>query len=157
MRKTLLTTAAILLMSSSSAMAHCEIPCGIFDDAARFDLIMEHATTIEKSMNEINTHSAADKPDYHTISRWTTNKENHAEKVQKIASRYFLAQRVKVPKEGASEEEKADYIKHTTLLHQIIVAAMKTKHGTDTEAVETLRDLTQEYKTHYFKKHGHEH
>lgn len=157
MRKTLLTTAAILFLSSGSAMAHCEIPCGVFDDGARFTSIMEHATTIEKSMNEINTHSDDEKPDYHTISRWTTNKEEHAKKVQKIASQYFLAQRVKVPKADASEQEKADYVMHTTLLHQIIVAAMKTKHGTDTAAVDVLRDLTEKYKAHYFKEHGHEH
>ncbi len=157
MRKTILTTAAVLFLSSGSAMAHCEIPCGVFDDGARFDSIMEHATTIEKSMNEINKHSADEKPDYHTISRWTTNKEEHAKEVQHIASQYFLAQRVKVPGEDASEDTKADYVRHTTLLHQIIVAAMKTKHGTDTAAVEKLRTLTEEYKAHYFKKHGHEH
>ena len=34
--------------------AHCEIPCGIYGDEGRFDALLENATTIEKSMNEIN-------------------------------------------------------------------------------------------------------
>ena len=34
--------------------AHCEIPCGIYGDEGRFALLLENATTIEKSMNEIN-------------------------------------------------------------------------------------------------------
>ncbi len=157
MGKVFLTMTGILFLSASPALAHCEIPCGIYDDGVRFDLIIEHAATIEKSMNEINNHSKADKPDYHTISRWTMNKEEHAKKVQHIASQYFLAQRVKVPADDAAAEVKADYVIHTTLLHQIIVAAMKTKQGTDTAAVEKLRAVTERYKAHYFKKHGHEH
>lgn len=36
-----------------SAFAHCEIPCGIYGDQARVDLIREHVTTIEKSMDMI--------------------------------------------------------------------------------------------------------
>lgn len=31
------------------ASAHCEIPCGIYDDQMRVNMIGEHITTIEKS------------------------------------------------------------------------------------------------------------
>ena len=37
----------------ASAQAHCEIPCGIYDDELRMNLIIEHAGTIEKSMKSI--------------------------------------------------------------------------------------------------------
>ncbi|MDY6953871.1 MAG: superoxide dismutase [Ni], partial [Thermodesulfobacteriota bacterium] len=37
----------------SYASAHCEIPCGIYDDQMRIDMIAEHITTIEKSMKQI--------------------------------------------------------------------------------------------------------
>ncbi len=34
--------------------SHCQVPCGIYDDEARFGAIREHVATIEKSMNSIN-------------------------------------------------------------------------------------------------------
>ena len=42
-----------LLFSISYTDARCEIPCGIYDDQLRTQLIAEHATTIEKSMKQI--------------------------------------------------------------------------------------------------------
>lgn len=136
------------------AAAHCEVPCGIYDDKARFEMIREHAATIEKAMVKINELSSAAPSDYHTIARWAVTKEEHAQKVQDIASIYFLTQRVKVP----NAEDKAawgDYVAHTTLLHQIMVAAMKCKQTLDTANVEKLRDLTADYEKHYFKDHEH--
>ena len=34
--------------------AHCQVPCGIYDDAVRIIQIREHVTTIEKAMNQID-------------------------------------------------------------------------------------------------------
>lgn len=147
----------LCVVGGSNAMAHCEIPCGVYDDGARFDSIMEHAITIEKAMDSINKLSASESVDYHTIARWTVTKEDHANKVQEIASQYFLTQRVKAPAEDASDADKAVYAKHTALLHQILVAAMKTKQTTDVGNVEKLRVLADAYKAHYFAKHGHAH
>ena len=154
MRYLLSFCVALLLLVTSQAKAHCEIPCGIFDDAARFDTLEEHARTIEKAMVEINRLSASDTPDFHTIARWTATKEEHAKKVQQIVAIYFFAQRVKIP---PAEADQADYIAHTTLLHRLMVAAMKTKQSTDVQRVEQLRDAVQAYKNHYFKQHGHQH
>ena len=95
MKKIYLTAAFFLAFTTTKAQAHCEIPCGIYDDAARFEELFEHSRTIEKSMSEINELSNSEKIDYHSISRWTINKEKHAEKSQSIASQYFLTQRVK--------------------------------------------------------------
>ena len=140
--------------AAAPAFAHCQIPCGIYDDERQFDAMIEHVRTIEKSMTEINELSAQATPNYHMISRWTFNKEEHAQKIQDIAHAYFLTQRVKVPAEG---DKKAweDYVTHTTLLHQILVAAMKTKQTTDLENVDKLESLIGKYKDHYFKDHKH--
>jgi nickel superoxide dismutase len=156
MRQFILTFALVIL-GATNALAHCEIPCGVFDDGARFDSIMEHIETIEKSMDHIRTISAEEPVDYHMITRWTISKEEHAQKIQDIAAQYFLTQRVKMPVPDAAEAEKNAYIKHTTLLHELMVAAMKAKQTTDIAAVEKLRDVTESYRAHYFEKHGHTH
>ena len=48
---TLITVAA--LATASTAAAHCQIPCGIYDDELRVQLIEEHITTVEKSMKQV--------------------------------------------------------------------------------------------------------
>jgi nickel superoxide dismutase len=56
MKKRLLQIAMVLcctLLLAASAAAHCEIPCGIYDDEARIGMLLEHVATIEKSMNQI--------------------------------------------------------------------------------------------------------
>lgn len=138
-----------------NALSHCEIPCGIFGDDARFVEMLEHADTIQKSMDQINQLSKKDKIDYHMIARWTINKEDHAEKIQHIASQYFLTQRVKIPSSEASQDDVIEYERHTTLLHGILVKAMNTKQTTDKSAVDNLRKAILEYKSHYLKDHEH--
>ena len=55
--KTIVILSVILItqfVSNQSVFAHCEIPCGIYEDSLRASLISEHITTIEKSMKMIN-------------------------------------------------------------------------------------------------------
>ena len=63
-----------------NASAHCEIPCGIYDDQMRINLIKEHITTIEKSMIQIM--KIEKEKDHHSnqLVRWIMNKEHHADK-----------------------------------------------------------------------------
>ena len=156
MRVLTLVAVAVLVVNFAAGRveAHCQIPCGIYDDARQFDVIEEHARTIEKSMAKIVELSAASTPDYHMIARWTFNKEKHAQEVQDIANAYFLTQRVKVA-DPADEKAYAAYVKQTTLLHQMLVAAMKCKQTIDLANVELLRKVAQQYKDHYFEQHGH--
>ena len=144
----------IAIYFSHHSHAHCQIPCGIYDDGTRFDLMLEHSKTIEKAMIQIRQLQATEIPDYHQVSRWTVTKEEHAQKIQEIVSEYFLAQRFKAPKEKA---ENTEYHAHLTLLHEIIVAAMKAKQSTDIEKARTLKSKVEEYKIHYFEPHGHPH
>lgn len=137
--------------------AHCEIPCGVYDDGARFDSMLEHAKTIEKSMDEINDLSKAEAPNIHDIARWTMNKEEHANKIQHIISQYFLTQRVKAPAKDAAEATTERYISQLKSIHHIITAAMKAKQSTDIARVETLREAIEAYKALYFSEHGHAH
>ena len=42
-----------LLLFSTALHAHCQIPCGVYDDTMRVKMIEEHTLTILKSMNYI--------------------------------------------------------------------------------------------------------
>ena len=149
-----LAAVALLLTLGWSAVAgaHCQIPCGIYDDELRARLIGEHITTIEKSMNTITTLSASEEPDANQLARWVANKDHHADELTGIVTYYFLAQRLK-PADLDDDARKDAYLEQLTLLHAMMFHAMKAKQTTDLQHVQTLRDLLKQFEIAYF---GHE-
>ena len=141
-----LTAAAIFFPSPASS--HCQIPCGIFDDSLPFVVLNEDITTIEKSISQLALLTGAAEKDYNQIVRWVTNKDDHADKFMAVVTEYFLAQRIKpVP---PADTAYALYVKKVTVLHQMLVTAMKCKQSTDPENTARLRQLTAEFKDLYF-------
>jgi nickel superoxide dismutase len=145
---------AVTLTVAASAGAHCQIPCGIYDDELRVQLIEEHITTVEKSMNQIISLSAAETVDYNQLVRWVDNKEKHAQEIQDIVTAYFMAQRIKPPKDHGDEPAVNEYMHKLALLHHIQVHAMKAKQSTDLEQIETLRKLVAKFRKAYFGEEG---
>lgn len=133
-----------------SAYSHCEVPCGIYDDEMRIEMIREHITTIEKAMNTILELSDASPVNHNQIVRWTVNKEKHAEELQHIVGQYFLTQRVK-PAHSDDGTTDDRYVEQLTLLHMMLIHAMKAKQTTDLKQVETLRALTDKFNKSYFE------
>jgi len=144
---------AVVAILASIAYSHCQIPCGIYDDEARFGEISEHITTIEKSMKEIERLSTEAKPNMNQIVRWVNNKENHADELSEIVTYYFMAQRVKLPAEGDTNAQ-TQYVKQLTLLHRMLVYSMKAKQTTDLANVELLKSSLNEYHKVYFGESG---
>ena len=135
----LIVTLAVL---APSAGAHCEIPCGIYDDQARVRLIAEHVGTIEKSIQQILALQKSDKPDYNQLVRWVMNKESHADQIREIVTQYFMTQRIK--------PDSANYDRKIAVLHRMLIAAMKCKQTTDLKYVKELRELLQTFDKLYF-------
>ncbi len=137
-----------LFLVSAQLSAHCQIPCGIYGDQARFDEIDEHIKTLEKSMNMIQKLSAEADKNYNQIVRWVMNKEQHAEKIDEIVTYYFLTQRIK----PVSAEKKAEYKKYqekVELLHHMLYYSMKSKQTTDLEYTKKLSETLKKFKTIY--------
>ncbi len=152
------TLALIIITTTPSIFAHCEIPCGIYGDRMRIDVIAEDITTVEKSMQQIQQLTAA-KPedkDWNQLVRWINNKELHANRIQEVVYQYFMNQRI-TPVEEADTAEYKKYVKELTLLHKILVQAMKSKQTTDIQHVTHLRQLLQEFSASYFADKNHHH
>lgn len=137
MRMITLAALATLALAGSS-FAHCQVPCGIYDDDARFGLIEEHITTIEKAMKRI----ASGEENVNQRVRWVVNKEKHAQEIQQIVLDYFLAQRIKPSKDAAG---RGQYYRQLEHLHMLVVHAMKAKQTTDLAHVEALRKHLHEF------------
>jgi nickel superoxide dismutase len=149
------TTVLLLLVISASVFAHCQVPCGIYGDKTRFDMLREHITTLEKSMNQINKLSADAANNMNQLVRWVNNKEKHADEFTEIVTYYFLAQRIKVKEK--SDAAFADYQNKLTLLHGMMFSAMKAKQTTDLKHIEKLKTLVDEFEGVYFSKEDKKH
>jgi nickel superoxide dismutase len=151
--KKLLTTLALTALLTNISGAHCQIPCGIFDDAARFTEMKEHVSTIEKSMQEIISLKPDTPQNNNQLVRWVNNKEDHADKLTEIVTYYFMAQRIKPDTEQYGVKLQA--------LHGMMIECMKAKQTVDLAHVEKLRSLISEFETLYLghdaAAHSHDH
>lgn len=138
-----MTIVGILLLAvffTSIVYSHCQIPCSIYGDPARFEMITENITTIEKSMKQILEQSKEDKPNMNQIVHWIANKEKHADELSHMVTYYFLAQRVK-PIDPSKSGDYKNYIRKLTLLHQLLIYSMNARQSTDLANVAILRIL----------------
>ncbi|MBI9067490.1 MAG: hypothetical protein JEZ09_09380 [Salinivirgaceae bacterium] len=150
----IVTLSLAMFSTVKPVSAHCEIPCGIYDDSVRIALIYEHISTIEKSMLMIKKLERAETVDYNQLVRWVMNKEEHAKKIQEIVSQYFMHQRIK-PVDEIEKEKFAKYVEQLTSLHQISVFAMKAKQTTDEVYIKKLREMVHSFEHAYFEGHTH--
>ena len=142
MIRLILTTTVFLTAYAPHLTAHCQVPCGVYGDSARFSQMLEDQNTIAKAIGQIselagkqNAQSA------NQLSRWVATKEDHASKIQKIIAEYFLTQRIK------SSSDKYDALLKGA--HAVMVAAMKCKQGVDTNSAETLKSAIESFQSVY--------
>jgi len=139
---------AAVMLAAVPAFSHCEIPCGIYGDEMRIAMMKEDIATIEKSMQQIVELAREAKPDYNQIVRWVQNKEHHADKIREVVTQYFMTQRVKpVPPTDSAGHDA--YTHKLTLLHEMMVYAMKCKQTTDLANVEQLKKLLEAFSKAY--------
>ena len=147
-----------LIFSMSCLLAHCQVPCGIYDDARKVIEIEENILTINKAMESIQLITIQlDRTgqDTNQLVRWINTKEEHAQNIQDIIMEYFLAQRIK-PKEP-NDDDYLEYVNLTTLCQHIIYYAMKTKQTVDIQHTEKLVNLINKLINNYFDIHGVKH
>jgi len=143
--KTLLPLAIITsLISSNWLFAHCQVPCGVYGDSARFTQMLEDQTTIAKAIAQIvGLAGKKDAQSANQLSRWVSTKEDHANKIQNIIAEYFLIQRIK-----SSSEKYEDLLKGA---NSVMVAAMKCKQGVDADSATGLKSAIENFQSIYEK------
>ena len=124
--------ACATLLPMTYLAAHCEVPCGIYDDGARFTELMEDQATIAKAIDQIKelagTHDANGR---NQLARWVATKETHATNTQHVIAQYFMTQKIK--------SDDAAYVGKLTAAHGVMVAAMKCKQSAEPAAADALK------------------
>jgi nickel superoxide dismutase len=137
----ILTLAATLFLSvnaTQEADAHCQVPCGVYDDGARIAQLTEDALTIKKACDFVNafTEGEVTAVGINQVGRWVQTKEDHASHIISVVSEYFLTQKVKTKAKGTAQY--AAYLDSLAKHHAVMVAAMKTKQQVSSDAVHNL-------------------
>ena len=142
--KTISMFLCCIALMCSSIFAHCQIPCGIYDDSRQFSELKEHVKTIEKSMASISTLT----DNQNQIARWVSNKESHATQIQDIVNHYFLIQRIKstTKENGLSNNE---YLNLLSAAHQVLVLSMKAKQQVNLDVSAQLLSQLESFETQY--------
>ncbi len=127
--------------------AHCQIPCGIYDDNNVIQSMHTDYETIAKACTQIVELEKAPKTNAQQLVRWVTNKDSHAQAIQEKVLNYFLAQRLKV-----DQPDQATYQKNLKLCHEVIVTAMACKQSTDPANPKKLHDLLVDFQKAFGSK-----
>lgn len=148
MRKLKTFLIAVFLLSGmlpalpQQLQAHCQIPCGIYDDHARVVAMLEDAATVEKSTKLIAELSGKRDPQsQNQLIRWVMNKEKHAQNIIATICDYFLTQRIK--------PDQKDYAERLAKHHAVIIAAMQAKQHADTSYALDLKKFITELLPYY--------
>lgn len=150
MKNALLATLVVFsLLSTAQVSAHCQVPCGIYDDNNVIQAMHTDWVTIEKATKMIEELSADPAKNAHQLTRWIMNKESHAQSLQDTVLNYFLAQRLKPTTEDAEAEA---YLEKLQLCHNVIVTAMKCKQGTDKANVTALHEYLHQFEAAFGEK-----
>lgn len=121
---------------------HCQVPCGIYDDANRVHQMLEDVSTISKAIGQIHElNGKSDVQSTQQMIRWVNNKEIHADKIIDTISQYFLTQRVKL---GAE-----DYLTRLSEHHAVIVLSMKVKQKADAKIAKDLKQAVEALSKYY--------
>jgi nickel superoxide dismutase len=145
-----LTVATLVLVAPRPARAHCQIPCGIYDDMLRIEMLAEDITTVERSIKGISELAGKTSAlDINQVVRWVENKDRHADLIAVTVSEYFLRQRVKAP-QGDDPAAARKYTDQLIALHGLLVTSMKAKQSVDPETGRAMRELLERFKTLYF-------
>lgn len=137
-----LSLASTPFVSTQTAEAHCQVPCGIYNDSARVESMLEDAATVVKATKMLaELEGKTDAQSVNQSTRWVLNKEKHAQSIIATISDYYLTQRVK-----PSQEDYTDrLVKH----HAVILAAMKAKQNADSKVATSLTESIQALSAYY--------
>lgn len=138
--------------NQQTADAHCQVPCGIYDDEGRIKAMTEDVATITKAIAQINEigqsmAEGANPQAINQVVRWVNTKEEHASKIIETVSLYFLTQKVKPVASGDAGYDK--YLAALADHHAVMRAAMSAKQKTDAGTAEALAAAVKKLGTHY--------
>lgn len=151
MLRALFTALLVCTGFIADGFAHCQVPCGIYDDAARIAQMLEDTETIRKAMNQMAAlQGKTDPQSMNQMTRWILTKEEHASRIITTVSEYFLTQKLKPVASGDAGHDV--YLSKLADHHAVMRAAMKAKQSADPSVAAALHEAVDALAPHYSQK-----
>lgn len=147
MRKLFSILATLTLTTTSSLIAHCQMPCGIYHDDMVYDQIDQYAETMYKAMSEIDANKFATSKERNQLIRFVLQKDKQSDDAANLLTTYFLQQKIK-----PGEEDTA---KKVLSAHKLLFLMVQIKQNTDLKLVYEFMEEWTKFK-HMFHREGYE-
>jgi len=138
MKKKLLTLISASLLYSQSVEAHCQMPCGIYNDAMIFDKGDEYFLTMYKGISVLNNSPFSTVKEKNDFVRWVVTKEKMSDAFAEILTSYFLQQKIK--------PGDLDTPKRLESVHKLLFGLVAIKQNTSLEYVEEFSKEWEKFK-----------
>jgi hypothetical protein len=130
---------------------HCQVPCGIFDDARLIAEFRETVATVRKAMAQIRALAdASGALERQQLVRWVLAKEAQCEVLVRRLSDYCLCQRVK----PGVFSSAADYGAALGAHHAALLAAVRAKQSVDDADADALEHALDDVARMYAAEAG---
>lgn len=125
-------------LATPSLEAHCQMPCGIYDDSLVFGDMKQCLATMAKAVAEISSHEMDSPAAINQMIRWVGKKDLHSDRFSEDVAEYFLKQRIPLDADNLDAKLKSAHI--------LLVLSMRAKQTVDAQLIE---DLKKEFERFY--------
>jgi len=121
--------------------AHCQMPCGIYDDQMIYDQVDQFYLTAYKAVKALENNKFETDEDKNQFIRWVMTKERLCNETAVLLTTYFLQQKI------MPIDDNADLVKS---LHKLLFQLVVIKQNVD---IKLVKEFGKEWEN--FKKQFH--
>lgn len=138
---------AIMLLCTSMAWSHCQMPCGIYHDEMVFDQIDQYVETMVKCITVVKDNKGETPQARNEVIRWVMMKEKMSDDTADLITAYFLQQKIK--------PGEPDTVKMVTSAHKLLFLLVQIKQQVNLDVVKEFFDEWEKFKL-FFHIEGYE-
>jgi len=118
---------------TSSLSAHCQMPCGIYDDQMVYDEVNQFYLTMFKAVKALQNNKFNSDEDRNQFIRWVMTKERLCNEIAMLLTTYFFQQKI------MPIDDNIDMVKS---LHRLLFQLVAIKQNVD---IKIVKDFGKEW------------
>ena len=133
MTRIIFTILLALTPLTSSLSAHCQMPCGIYNDQMVYDEVNQFYLTVFKAVKALENNKFQTDEDRNQYVRWVMTKERLCNEIATLLTTYFFQQKI------MPIDDNRDMVNS---LHQLLFQLVAIKQNVD---IKIVKDFGKEW------------
>lgn len=121
----------------SGLSAHCQMPCGIYNDQMVYDQINQFYLTVFKAVKNMEALKADSLEDRNKFVRWVITKDRLCDETAELITKFFLQQKIQ------PIDDNVDLLKS---LHKLLFLLVAIKQNVDIKVVQDFNKEWEHFK-----------